>query len=41
MALQEWIDRLPPNYSLDDRGPVTWANGQVRGPRSVPVKLNR
>ena len=38
VALQEWIDAFP-GYTLDDRGPVTWANGQVRGPRSVPVRL--
>lgn len=38
VALQEWIDAFP-GYTLDSRAPVTWANGQVRGPRSVPVKL--
>ncbi len=38
VALQEWIGAFP-NYTLDNRGPVTWANGQVRGPRSVPVRL--
>ena len=29
------------NYSLDPAGTVTWANGQVRGPRAIPVLLNR
>jgi cytochrome P450 len=40
VAIQEWLTAFP-HYALDDRSPVTWANGQVRGPRSVPVKLNR
>ena len=38
VAFQEWITAFP-EYTLDDRGPVTWANGQVRGPRSIPVRL--
>jgi hypothetical protein len=38
VALQEWITAFP-DYTLDDRSPVTWANGQVRGPRSIPVRL--
>jgi cytochrome P450 len=40
VALQEWL-RAFPNYSLDPAGTVTWANGQVRGPRNIPVLLNR
>ena len=40
VALQEWL-RAFPNYSLDTSKPTTWANGQVRGPRNVPVFLNR
>ncbi len=40
VALQEWL-RAFPNYSLDPAGTVTWANGQVRGPRNIPVALNR
>lgn len=42
VALQEWITAFP-DYELDEtdgRG-TTWANGQIRGPRQVPVKLNR
>ncbi len=39
VALQEWL-RAFPNYSLDDGIPTTWANGQIRGPRNVPVRLN-
>jgi cytochrome P450 len=40
VALQEWL-RAFPHYSLDTSRPTTWANGQVRGPREVPVLLNR
>ena len=40
VALQEWI-RAFPDHSLDPDRDTTWANGQVRGPRSIPVLLNR
>lgn len=40
VALQEWL-RAFPNYSLDASKQTTWANGQVRGPRNIPVHLNR
>ena len=40
VALQEWI-RAFPDYALDPDRETTWANGQVRGPRSIPVLLNR
>ncbi|MFM7490581.1 MAG: cytochrome P450 [Actinomycetota bacterium] len=36
VAFQEWL-RAFPNYSLDASKKVTWANGQVRGPRILPV----
>ncbi len=39
VGLQEWL-RAFPHYSLDATRPTTWANGQVRGPRSIPVVLN-
>ncbi len=39
VALQEWITAFP-DYELDDRAPTTWASGQVRGPRSIPVRLH-
>lgn len=38
VALQEWL-RAFPSYTLDTSRPTTWANGQVRGPRQVPVLL--
>lgn len=40
VAFQEWL-RAFPNYTLDPTQKTTWANGQVRGPRQIPVLLNR
>jgi hypothetical protein len=40
VGLQEWL-RAFPNYTLDTSKPTTWANGQVRGPRNIPVLLGR
>jgi cytochrome P450 len=39
VALQEWL-RAFPDYRLDTTRETTWANGQVRGPRRVPVFLH-
>jgi cytochrome P450 len=39
VALQEWL-RAFPNYRLDPEQETEWANGQVRGPRYLPVQLN-
>ena len=36
VAVEEWL-RAIPEYSLDAPGEVTWAGGQVRGPRSIPI----
>ena len=36
VALEEWLRRIP-EFSLDDAANVTWAGGQVRGPRQLPV----
>jgi cytochrome P450 len=36
VALEEWLTRIP-DFRLDDSAQVTWAGGQVRRPRSVPV----
>ncbi len=38
VALEEWMARYP-EFSLADPGAVTWSAGQVRGPRSIPVRL--
>jgi len=36
VALEEWLVRIP-EFRLADGAEVTWAGGQVRGPRSIPV----
>ena len=36
VAIEEWLARIP-EFRLDDDGVVTWAGGQVRGPRTIPV----
>jgi cytochrome P450 len=36
VALEEWLTRIP-EFSLEDPDAVTWAAGQVRGPRTIPV----
>ena len=36
VALEVWLQRLP-GFRLADGAEVTWAGGQVRGPRSIPV----
>lgn len=38
VALEEWMARIP-DFDLDPAGTVTWAGGQVRGPRTVPVRF--
>jgi cytochrome P450 len=36
VAIEEWL-RAVPEFSLEEGRTVTWAGGQVRGPRSLPV----
>ena len=36
VAIQEWLARIP-RFHLEDPAAVTWAGGQVRGPRSMSV----
>ena len=38
VAVETWLRRIP-EFRLADAGDVTWAGGQVRGPRSVPVQF--
>ena len=38
VALEEWLTRYP-DFELADPGAVTWSAGQVRGPRTVPVRV--
>ena len=36
VALEEWLRRIP-TFRLAEGAEVTWAGGQVRGPRVLPV----
>jgi len=36
VALEQWLVRIP-DFHLADGAEVTWAGGQVRGPRQLPV----
>jgi cytochrome P450 len=38
VALAAWLERVP-EFSLADPGAVTWSTGQIRGPRSLPVRI--
>jgi cytochrome P450 len=38
VAVEEWLARIP-EFELVDPTLVTWAGGQVRGPRSIPVDV--
>ena len=38
VALEEWMKRYP-DFELTDPSMVTWSAGQVRGPRTIPVRI--
>ncbi|MGW0806023.1 cytochrome P450 [Nonomuraea sp. NPDC002799] len=38
VALEVWLERVPA-FSLADPEAVTWAAGQVRGPRTLPLRI--
>jgi len=38
VALEVWLERIP-EFSLDDPSAVTWAAGQIRGPRTLPLRI--
>ncbi|MEV4173599.1 cytochrome P450 [Nonomuraea sp. NPDC049709] len=38
IALEVWLERVPV-FGLADPGAVTWSTGQVRGPRTLPVRI--
>lgn len=38
VALTEWLTRIP-EFHIEEPDKVTWAGGQVRGPRNVPVVI--
>jgi cytochrome P450 len=39
VAVEEWLAAMP-DFDLAEGGKVTWAGGQVRGPRHIPVIVN-
>jgi cytochrome P450 len=38
VALEVWMERIP-NFSVADPDAVTWSGGQVRGPRTIPMRI--
>jgi cytochrome P450 len=38
VAIETWLERIP-DFEVADESKVTWAGGQVRGPRTVPVRF--
>ena len=38
VALEVWLERIP-DFTLADPSAVTWAAGQVRGPRTLPLRI--
>jgi cytochrome P450 len=38
VALDVWLERIP-DFTLDDPSAVTWSRGQVRGPRTLPIRI--
>ncbi|MEO3794771.1 cytochrome P450 [Nonomuraea sp. B10E15] len=40
VALEVWLERIP-EFTLADPAAVTWATGQVRGPRTLPLRVGR
>jgi cytochrome P450 len=38
VALEVWLERIPA-FRLEDPGAVTWSAGQIRGPRTLPLRI--
>jgi len=38
VALQAWLERIP-EFTLADPSAVTWSAGQIRGPRTLPLRI--
>ena len=38
IALEVWLERIP-EFTLADPAAVAWSTGQIRGPRSLPVRI--
>lgn len=41
VALEVWMEHFGDGFELADPAAVTWSGGQVRGPRSLPVRILR
>jgi cytochrome P450 len=39
VALQAWLERIP-EFTLEDPSAVTWSAGQIRGPRTLPLRIH-
>jgi cytochrome P450 len=40
VALEVWMARFGDRFTLADADAVTWSHGQVRGPRTLPVRIS-
>ena len=40
VAIQEFLARVP-DFEIDESKETTWAGGQVRGPRNIPIRINK
>jgi cytochrome P450 len=38
VALEVWLERIP-SFTLEDPAAVTWSAGQIRGPRTLPLRI--
>jgi cytochrome P450 len=38
VALEVWLERIP-EFSLAGPSAVTWSSGQIRGPRTLPIRI--
>ena len=38
VALEAWLGRIP-RFTLDDPSAVTWSAGQIRGPRTLRLRI--
>ena len=39
VALEAWLDAFP-SFELADPSAVRWSAGQVRGPRTLPLRIS-
>jgi hypothetical protein len=38
VALEVWLERIP-EFTLEDPSAVAWSAGQIRGPRTLPLRI--